>query len=72
MTVSKRGSEEPGDQIQDRLPANPEADASSRDQGRSLDQQANVAGGRWELPEDERDQPRGDTDDTTATATDGP
>jgi hypothetical protein len=47
MADSRRGTEEPGDQIVRRQPDDTAADASSRDLGRSLDGEANVAGGRW-------------------------
>jgi hypothetical protein len=73
MTDSRRGTEEPGDQIARRLPNDTAADASSRDLGRTLDGEANVAGGRWAptRPEepaasedelDERDAARRDPD----------
>jgi hypothetical protein len=45
--MEKRGSEEPGDQIVERKADDTASDASSRDLGRSLDGQANVAGGQW-------------------------
>jgi hypothetical protein len=47
MSDSKRGTEEPGDQIVNRPASDTAADASSRDLGRSLDNQANVAAGQW-------------------------
>jgi hypothetical protein len=53
-----RGSEEPGDQLLDRPAHGTSADASSSGRERSMDQQANVAGGRWPAPagEDEADE----------------
>lgn len=46
----KRGSEEPGDQILDQRPEDPDAEASSPSLAHSLDKQANVAPGRWREP----------------------
>ena len=56
MSIDKRGSEEPGDQILDRPATHSDSDASSKDQGHTLDAQADVAGGRFHEPLDEDDE----------------
>ena len=55
MPFEKRGSEEPGDQILDRRANRTDSDASSKDQGHTLDAQADIAGGRYHEPQSDAD-----------------
>jgi hypothetical protein len=76
MSEQPRGSEEPGDQILNRPARDTPADASSSGLGRALDQEADVAGGRWAIPDaatpDATSEPESGPADADAGGSDGP
>ena len=61
--LEPRGSDEPGDQILDHPADGGAGDASSGGRGRSLDRQAQVAGGRWAEPAADRGEADEDAPD---------